>query len=312
MKGLGLLLAQRFRKETRRRGGNKWAAQQQGRHVYLSGHWFIEALATARGWKAAASCTLAFRLPLAAILGASGAALDDDMLLRLLQAFRGVLLNTEPEGVGKTAGSYNSMGAGASVWLWAVYTGRISSRPLSEPVFRMALQAQRPGVRDVCRRWGVSHATRLELKRQALQQAVAHLPGVPGHSPAAPWKHDPREVFWPSVFVHFCEVSQVPHVVLRVLALGPRGLAIGLWVVGPGFPEQIFNMVAQLLPNHDQPTSQVPGGKRQGVGDWWWWWRGGRSLWRGSGGGRPDYSRKYGFCFGASPFACKPIVSARC
>ncbi len=241
MRSLGLLLARAFRQESHQRGGVKWAGQREGRHAAMSGKWFIEALATPGGWKVAAACAGAFRLPLAGILLSDGADLDDDATSRLFTAFRGALLSSEPvgaEGSPPTAAEYNAMDAGRTVWLWAARTGRIAASPLSSRVFPQVLRAQRAGVRRACRIWGINSAAKLELKRQALQAALLQAPWVPGDDRAGPgdaragpgddrarrgdhragpgndragsWRHDPRHVFWPSVFAHICEVVQVP------------------------------------------------------------------------------------------------------
>ncbi len=230
MRRLATVLWQLFRRESQLRGDEKWASHQAGRHAGLSGRWFLEALRTRQGQQAAAASALAFRLPLAAILQAHGAPLDDEVMLQLLSAFRGVLLQGAPATKQASgAGDYNAMDAGRSVWSWAVCSGRVADAPLTQPVYEMLERSQQPPCREQLMRWGISSAATFEMKRRALQQAVHGAPTFDGHDgrrldpPQAGserWRLDPPQaqserrrldppqVLWPNVFIYACEMAQ--------------------------------------------------------------------------------------------------------
>ncbi len=101
-----MLLAEHQREEAARGATPSWSSHREGRHVALSGGWFLRALATTVGQKAAATSAAALHAPLREVLRGTGQPLPQAMLVALLRAFRGLLLRVGPPAA--TAGDYNA------------------------------------------------------------------------------------------------------------------------------------------------------------------------------------------------------------
>ena len=210
-----------FPAECRRRGGDKWAAVQEGRHAGLTGKWFLQAVGTRRGRLSAAAAAERFREVLADIDRRPGRDLSIETLRAMLDAGQGILLRMPRNGQsGRVSGRYNRMDGARQVWMWAAYTGRICAAPLPDEVFRKVLLLQSPVARKALAALGVTDADTLEAKRSALHNiarrhdpsgviarrrdpgeasARRHGPGdasAPRHDPgdASARRHDPGDV----------------------------------------------------------------------------------------------------------------------
>ena len=243
-----------------------WASYKEGRHLFRSGIYALEALASDAGAKGATrACFMlegtvdrllatnrlaeevgSLSAPRRAVEVSPPAFLEDRDVCLALMAFGAnapVCLCSGTEESVTFANHYNGVNAGWGFLSWAVLSRRCRLGPLSTIAFDIAMDGQSDKAAAQLRALGIDSAEALEHKRATLERCAKPL------LPAAQYEFHGRRMeedlpLLPSlVFVHACEFAQV----LNDKEIGEAGVKEVIGLPPDVYQAQVLQTLEKLM-----------------------------------------------------------------
>ena len=188
---VGKMLKCAYRQETRRTGfGKNWGSHQEGRHLGLSGFFFLHALCTSAGAAGAAAAAAALRQVLKDYLRVDldvPREMSDKDTAALLVACQGRVIlalqymRKQRKFVAKRCGKYNGMDAGRLLWMWGACAGHWQASSILPKTYKVVMESQSLKARKKWREQGVSCASDVSRVCQTLAlHAKAWMPAPHG------------------------------------------------------------------------------------------------------------------------------------